>query len=130
MVEPKPEPDWKRDFECLDAELTDTMTLATHSHWPAFAVAAALLDKGLIDKEALLKITDAVIGIASADVDPDVADVEVALLALGHFRKALEDLRLLPGEVLPELERHETAAFERQRLRLASRPSEPEEDQG
>ncbi|SFJ25286.1 hypothetical protein [Albimonas pacifica] len=124
----KPAPDWS-DFDSLDGELSDTMALAANAHWASFAVAAALIDKGLIEKEALLKITEALIGLARSYEEPDAVNVDIALLSLEQFRGCLEVYDLKPGAVLPELELCETAAFLEQMVRRRNRPPEPEEDQ-
>ncbi len=80
-----------------ESKYMDALNAAEGATWPAFAIAAALLDKGLIDKETLIKITSALI-----------MDTENALgiqhsSSLVIFRRLLLDHKLKEGDTVREL---------------------------
>lgn len=118
MTEPDP---WKEEF---DDHMVAVQNQSANSFWPAFAVACALCDKGVIDKGRLLDITEAIIGYVSAYETGGLAEVDETIQPLEQFRDLLASLPLAPGRVLDELlamEAEEGVAATR-RVRNSKRP--------
>ena len=97
-------------LEELDADLSVTHAMATGGHWPSTALACAMLDAGLIDKMALLKIVDTLMSIASAFAVTEETNPEYSAFGLEVFRRQIEDMDLKPGSVLAELAKIERGA--------------------
>jgi hypothetical protein len=96
----------------LDADLTGAHAIAVGSHWPSTALACAMLDAGLIEKSALLKIVDTLMAIASAFAVTEETDPTYSAHSLEVFRLQLEQMELKPGSVLKDLEQIEIGATE------------------
>lgn len=115
----------------LDADLSSATATALGAHWPSTAIACALLDKGLIDKRALLEIVDSLILTATFFAAKAEADPHASAAALERFRRDLEQMNLKPGAVLEELRKIEqvslTQATERLSLLGRDEPTDPEE---
>jgi len=95
------------DFEAFREEFDDHMvavqSMSANSFWPSVVLACALCDRGLIDKGRLLDLTEAIIGVVSAEETGGLADTCETILPLLRFRDLLERLRLEPGRLLDEL---------------------------
>ncbi|MDR6102757.1 hypothetical protein QE369_002954 [Agrobacterium larrymoorei] len=97
-------------LEELDADLSVTHSMAAGSHWPTTALACAMLDAGLLEKAALLKIVDTMTEIVSAFSVKTEQDPRNSAFGLEAFRRQLEQMELRPGAVLGELEQIEIGA--------------------
>lgn len=118
MGEPDP---WKEEF---DQYMVDVHNTAANSFWPSIAIACALCDKGVIEKGRLLDITEAIIGYLRAEETGALAEVDVTIQPLELFRHHIEQLHLVPGQVLDELQTIEAGAAmsATRRVRNSKRP--------
>ena len=88
-------------IEDLDLELFCVQRNVYNSHWPSVALAAALIDQGVVDKDGLLAIIEALHDVASAHAEPGYGEDD--LLALDLFRSAVDQLELSRGSVLAQI---------------------------
>ncbi len=104
------EKDIRARLDELDAELSVAHSIALGGYWPATAMACAMLNAGLIDKVALLKIVDTLSAIAAALAVASETDSRYSAFVLEAFRCQLEQMDLKPGCVLTELDEIEQGA--------------------
>lgn len=111
---------WKKEY---DSHMVAVQNMSANGFWPVVALACELIDKGLIDRPNLLRITEAIIGYVSAEETGSLGDVEETVLPLTKFLDAIETLPLEPGRVLDELLAQEAAAGAKatQRVRNSKR---------
>lgn len=88
--------------EELDGFLSDQISQSAGSFLPAFAVAIALIDAGVISRSRLLEIVDGVIDFGATQV-PAVGEDENFLEAAEGLRMFLENTELSAGNALDQL---------------------------
>lgn len=99
--EEKLEKPWKDDFEELDDLLFQNMRATDGAFWPPLAIALALIDKGVVDKETMLTIIDALRDIALGWAEPGYGEDDAR--ALQQMYDFLEAAEVSEGKVLREL---------------------------
>lgn len=86
----------------LDGFVSDQMSQGAGSFLPAFSLAIALIDAGLITRSRLLEIVDAIIDYGATQV-PAVGEDENFLDAAERFRMFLEETELSAGNALDQI---------------------------
>jgi uncharacterized lipoprotein YmbA len=105
------ERDWKdrmvetlrRRVQEIDENLSEQISINMGNFLPAFAVAAALIDAGVVDRGRLLTIVDRLHDVATGYAN--VGDADLELDALNRMRLYLETIPLSEGTVPEVLER-------------------------
>lgn len=93
----------RRMFDEMDRECLGAQMMAVGAYWPSIALALAMVDAGLIEKLALLKIIDSLHSVVLAWASDGLGDPRDEALGLERLREFLELKEMRPGQVLPEL---------------------------
>ena len=92
---------WREDVEELDSHLSKVIMNVTGSFLPAYAIAAALIDAGVLKRARLLEIITAVHDLAMANAVVGEAEEEVDVLE--RFLIWLEEVPIEEGTALDQL---------------------------
>lgn len=109
--------DFSRRMDDLDTELVAVQDVAFNAYWPDLAVALALIDSDVIDKQRLITIIDHLHDFVSVDAEPGRA--AEAAHSLGAMRDILELPYFSSGQVLEELWKVQKGAGAEGALQLA-----------
>ncbi|WP_159602528.1 hypothetical protein [Starkeya nomas] len=113
---------WKDDFEEIDFHVSKLILQTTGSFLPAVAIAAALIDGGMVKRARLLEIITAVHDLALTDaaVGEDGEEMD----ALERLQIWLETIPMEEGTALEQLRLFATIQSARNLLARRSRPSD------